>query len=128
LTVTAVPSRSAAITRARLDGCARRTVGHEAAPGHRLHIHRDHHDPPAAAREHPRRHLAGDQERPRHLRRDHVAKALRRDLPQRLVVGHEARVDGPHADSGVAHHQVEAAEALVHLIDAGADRGLVADV
>jgi hypothetical protein len=37
---------------------------------------------PSCARGHPRRHLAGDQERSRHLRRDHVTKPLRRDPPE----------------------------------------------
>jgi hypothetical protein len=40
-----------------------------------------------------------------------IAKAGRRDLPERLRICHEARVDAPHADAGVVDEDVHAAEA-----------------
>ncbi len=115
-------------SRQRFDGRARRAVGDEPPPRHRLLVHRDVDDPSGAGGHHSRRHRPGDQEHPRHLRVDHVAEAFRRDLPEPLWLGEEARIDRAHPDAGVVDEHVESAELIPELVDRGADRRVVADV
>jgi len=114
--------------RQRLDAGARRSVGDEPAASHRLLVHRDHHDPAAARGQHPRSHRSHHQERPRHLRLDDVAKPAGRDLPERSRVGHEPRVDAPHADPGVTDQHVKASEPLVNGLHTRLNRRLIPHV
>ena len=76
-------------------------------------------DPPRTGRHHPRCHRPGDEEPTGHLRVDHVTKALRGNLPERLRIGEEARVHGAHPDPGVVDEHVEATEPLPDLADRG---------
>jgi len=110
----------------RFHGRPGRAVGDEPPPRHRRLAHRDVDDPPGTGGDHPRRHRPRHEERPGHLRVDDVAKSRRGDLPERLRIGEEARVDGAHPDPGVVDEHVESAEALPDLV--GVDHRFVADV
>jgi hypothetical protein len=111
-----------------LDCGARRAVGDEAAPDHRLVVHRDDHHPAAAFGEHARDHSTGDEERAGDLRVHDVAETLWRHLPEWLGLGEKVGVDRPHADPGVGDQEIHPAEAFVDIVDGRAHRLLVTDV
>jgi len=71
---------------------------------------------------------AGNEEDARDLGLEHVTKAARRALPERLLVREEPRIDRPHTDTGVVDQRVDAAEALARLGDAHRHGPLVADI
>jgi hypothetical protein len=112
----------------RFDPRPRGPVRHEPAPYHRPLVHRDRHHSAAAGGEHAGNDGTGDEERSQHLRFDDLAKAARRDFPERLRLGEEARIHRAHANAGVTDEKIHAAEPLVGVGDPRPHRVLVADV
>jgi rifampin ADP-ribosylating transferase len=104
-----------------LDAGARWPVRHEATADHRLLVHRDIDDPPAAVPEHHRHHCARHQETADELGLYDVSESGRPDFPERLRVGHEPRIDRPHADARVVDEHVEAAPRVASPLDTGGD-------
>ena len=95
--------------RERLGPGARRPIGDEAAPPHRLVVHADVHDFPAAVTQEERHDRGSDAEVARQVRVYDGGEPLLGDLPEGLGLAQEGGIDRAHADTRIIDQDIQAA-------------------